>query len=284
MMQHFGIIAKPHSRKAIELTINIKNWLDQRGLKVTLEEKIANKLQLKGEPRYKLPELVDVIIVIGGDGTLLAAARANRKIGKPLLSVNLGGLGFLSAVSIHEIENALTKLLLGEYELDSRMMLDVSIVRNHYEVFNNTVLNDVVINKSALARIIDLETYVDYRYITTYKADGLIISTPTGSTAYSLSAGGPILFPSMEAFILNPICPHTLTQRPIVLPDNVKIEVILRSPDEDVICTIDGQEGFNLLYNDIIEIKKSKFVTHLIKFPNYNFFHVLRTKLKWGER
>ncbi len=283
-MRNFGIIAKPHSSKAIELTINIKNWLEQRGLKVILEEKVANKLQVEGKPKHKLPELVDVIVVIGGDGTLLSAARANKSIGKPLLSVNLGGLGFLSAISFNDIENALTKLLLGEYELDSRMMLDVSIVRNHYEVFNSTVLNDVVINKSALARIIDLETYVDYRYITTYKADGLIISTPTGSTAYSLSAGGPILFPSMEAFILNPICPHTLTQRPIVLPDNVKVEVILRSPDEDVICTIDGQEGFNVLYNDIIEIKKSKFVTHLIKFPNYNFFHVLRTKLKWGER
>ena len=202
----------------------------------------------------------------------------------PVLGVNIGGLGFLTEVHQEEIYNVLEKVLKGECPIEERIMLEARVYRNNKSAVDYVIVNDVVVNKGALARIIDLETYVNHDYVATFKADGLIVATPTGSTAYALSAGGPILYPTLKSIILAPICPHMLTNRPIVLPDDVLIEMVLKSPAENVFLTIDGQVGFSLNLNDIIEVKKSKFKTKLLTPCGKNYFQILRTKLKWGER
>ena len=239
---------------------------------------------MKGYSRSEMPSLVDMIIVLGGDGTMLNVARLVCERGVPILGVNLGGLGFITEVQKEEVCNAMDKTLSGEYAVEERLMLTAHIHRHGEKIAEYTVLNDVVINKGALARIIDLETYINKAYVTLFKADGLIVSTPTGSTAYSLSAGGPVLYPTLDCIILTPICPHTLTNRPTVLPDDVLIEIILKSVSEDVFLTLDGQVGFSLRKDDVVEIKRSPFKTRLIIPFERDYFQILRTKLKWGER
>jgi NAD+ kinase len=198
--------------------------------------------------------------------------------------VNIGGLGFLTEVQREEMYDVLEKVLEGACPVEERIMLEAHIFRNNQVVAGYVAMNDIVVNKGALARIIDLETYIDSDYVTTFKADGLIVATPSGSTAYALSAGGPILYPTLHSIILAPICPHMLTNRPIVLPDKVLIEMILRSPAEDVFLTVDGQVGFSLNLNDTIEVKKAPFKTKLLTPCGKKYFQILRAKLKWGER
>ncbi|MFA4910542.1 MAG: NAD(+)/NADH kinase [Desulfobacteria bacterium] len=284
-MKKIGIIAKPNKPEAIEVTKRLVGWLGERSIEVFLDSALASLI--KHPDSYdiaRIPSLVDMIIVLGGDGTLLSVARAigNRKV--PILGVNLGGLGFLTAITLDELYPVLESVIGGDYKLSNRTALKVSLHREGKKVDKYRVLNDAVINKGALSRIIDLEITINGKYLTTFKADGLIICTPTGSTAYSLSAGGPIVYPLLHSVIITPICPHTLTNRPLILPDNVTIEVILISRNEDAFLTLDGQVGFAFDAGSMLEIKKAKTPVYLIEPLHKNYFEVLRTKLKWGER
>ncbi|MBF0557147.1 MAG: NAD(+)/NADH kinase [Nitrospirae bacterium] len=239
---------------------------------------------VEGHSRVQIPLLADMIIVFGGDGTMLGVTRLIGDRGVPILGVNLGGLGFITEVNKDELFDVMDEILAGNYSLEERIMLAARVMRNNNAVADFTVLNDVVVNKGALARMIELDTFIDSRYVTTFRADGLIISTPTGSTAYSLAAGGPILYPSLNSIMLSPICPHTLTNRPIVLPDGVEIRSTLKASGEDVFLTLDGQIGFSLQRDDTVEVKKAAFTTRLLIPKDRDYFQVLRTKLKWGER
>jgi NAD+ kinase len=239
---------------------------------------------MDGFPRSEIPSLSEIIIVLGGDGTMLSTCRLVADKGVPVLGINIGGLGFITEVQLDELYETMEKVLSGECPIEERLMLTAQVRRLGELIAEYIVLNEVVINKAALARIIDLETYVNQNYVTTFKADGLIISTPTGSTAYSLSAGGPILYPTLDNIIITPICPHTLTNRAMVLPGDSIIKVILRSPTERVYLTMDGQVGFSVMQNDVIEVSKAPFKTRLLIPCDRDYFHILRTKLKWGER
>lgn len=283
-MKKIGIICKAGRPEPPEILKELLPWLRKKGFETFLDSETAAILDMEGHPRSQIPSLVDVIVVLGGDGTMLSVARLVCEKGIPILGVNLGGLGFITEVQRAELYEAMDKILSGECSFEERIMLTAHIHRHGERIAEYTVLNDVVINKGALARIIDLETYINKAYVTTFKADGLIVSTPTGSTAYSLSAGGPILYPTLNSIVLTPICPHTLTNRPIVLPDDVLIEIALKSPSEDVFLTLDGQVGFSLRQNDIVEVKKSPYKTKLLIPYERDYFQILRTKLKWGER
>lgn len=283
-MKKIGIICKSGRPEPLEILKDLLPWLGREGLETFLDAETAPMLNVKGYSRSEIPKIAEVIIVLGGDGTMLNVARLVCEKGIPILGVNLGGLGFITEVQIEELHDAMEKVLSGGCLSEERIMLTAYIHRHGERIAEYTVLNDVVINKGALARIIDLETYINKTYVTTFKADGLIVSTPTGSTAYSLSAGGPVLYPTLDSIVVTPICPHTLTNRPIVLPDDVLIEIALKSQSEDVFLTLDGQVGFSLRKNDVVEVKRSPFKTRLLIPFERDYFQVLRTKLKWGER
>jgi NAD+ kinase len=223
------------------------------------------------------------MLVLGGDGTMIATARLVGDEEVPVLGVNYGGLGYLTEFRIEELYDSLEMILAGNYRLDKRVMLDVELHRSNALVANNRVLNDVVINKSALARIIEIDTYLNTQFVSSFRADGLIVSTPTGSTAYNLSAGGPVIFPSMNAVVITPICPFTLSNRPLVVPDDAVIELFLKTDSEDVALTLDGQVGFPLNVDDRVLIRKSRTTFNLIQPSNRNYFDVLRDKLRWGR-
>ena len=284
-MDTIGIIAKPHHAEAKRVLEELVPWLAGRGKKVVMDIDTA---KLVGERsavmKNQVPRESELIVVLGGDGTFLSVARLMEGRDVPLLGVNLGGLGFLTEVTQEEVLDVLEEIFEGRYGLGERLMLRAHVHRQGERIAEYRALNDMVINKSALARIIALETYVDGVYINTFAADGLIISTPTGSTAYNLAAGGPILFPTLGAIVVSPICPHTLTNRPVVLPEEVKIEVILKSENEDVLLTLDGQVGFALRHEDVVEVRKADETVKFIEQPGRDYFQVLRTKLKWGER
>jgi NAD+ kinase len=230
-----------------------------------------------------LAAAVDLMLVLGGDGTMIAAARLTGDEEVPVLGVNYGGLGYLTEFRIEELYGALEMILADNYRLDKRVMLDVELHNVDGNVTRSRVLNDVVINKSALARIIEIEAYLNKQYVSSFRADGLIVSTPTGSTAYNLSAGGPIIFPSMNAVVITPICPFTLSNRPLVAPDDAVIELLMKTEQEDVVLTLDGQVGHPLKVHDRVVIRKSRTTFNLIQPSNRNYFDVLRDKLRWGR-
>jgi NAD+ kinase len=286
VIQCVGIIAKyKRAEQTFEVLHKLIRWLEARHVETFVESEVADRLGYsRAYPKADLSAHADILIVLGGDGTLLSVARLIESHNVPILGVNLGGLGFLTSVSLQEMYPALERILAGEFSVDTRMMLTARIHRHEQIITEYTVLNDVVINKSALARIISLEVSVDGNYLTTFQADGLILSTPTGSTGYSLSAGGPIIYPSLHSILITPICPHTLTNRPIIMPVESSIQVALRSGERDVFLTMDGQVGFSFLENDVVEVQQSEYTVSLIRSPFKNHFEVLRTKLKWGER
>ena len=285
-MKRVGLVAKPDAAEAQRVVRQLVEWLTARGLTVVLEKEtaaLAPSASVTSASKSDLPGQVEALIVLGGDGTLLSMARAVGDLGVPILGVNLGVLGFLTATTLEEMLPALEALLAGGMAVEERMMLAARVVRGGQATGEYIALNDVVITKSAMSRIIDLAVSVDGRHATAYRADGLIISTPTGSTAYNLSAGGPILFPTMDAVVLTPIAPHTLSNRPIVLPGAQRIDVTLRV-DQEVMLTMDGQVGVPLRERDVVEVQKARARIRLLRFDQKDFFSVLRTKLKWGER
>jgi NAD+ kinase len=283
-MKKIGIIAKdiPAAQAAAK---KLTAWLESRGKKVFVDQETAAVIKAQGYDRAEIPSRVEMLIVLGGDGTLLAAARhvADAHAVVPIFGVNLGSLGFMAEVSLDELYGNLEKAIAGKLGTEDRMMLSASVIRDGRRLTRYRVLNDAVINKGALARMMELEVSVNDGHLTTFRADGLIVATPTGSTAYSLSAGGPIIHPTIHCFVVTPICPHTLSNRPIALPDNVVVTVRLTSQSEDVALTLDGQIGFPLAPNDVIEIKRSRFKMRLIKHPVKNYYDILRAKLKWGN-
>jgi NAD+ kinase len=279
-----GIISKPGSEQAAALVPKLIEWLQQRGIAVRIDESTGEYAGAPGLPRAETPEGCDLIIVLGGDGTLLSAARAIGRREVPLFPVNLGGLGFLTAITIDEVYPELQRALRSEHRIGKRKLLTVEVEREGKIVASYDALNDAVLTKSALARMIDLDTHVDEQFVCVYKADGLIISTPTGSTAYSLSAGGPIIFPSVPAILLTPICPHMLTNRPVLVPETSVIRVFSHGPDESVFLTIDGQIGGPIREGDCVVCRSSHYSLLLVRPPRMMFFDVLRQKLKWGER
>ncbi|HEY7362607.1 MAG TPA: NAD(+)/NADH kinase [Methylomirabilota bacterium] len=285
-MKRVGIVAKPDAGAAPQVVQRLIQWLGARGLVALLDKETASlapDLPVAQTSRSELPSQVDVIVVLGGDGTLLSVARAVGDLGVPILGVNLGGLGFLTATTLDEMTPALEALLAGRMAVEERMMLSARLHRGGNVAGTFLGLNDVVIMKAATSRIIDLSVSVDGEPATAYRADGLIIATPTGSTAYSLSAGGPILFATMDAVVLTPICSHTLTNRPIVLPGSQRIEVAVLT-SQDAVLTVDGQVGLALREHDRVEVARAASRIRLVRFPHTHFFSVLRTKLKWGER
>ena len=279
-----GIIFKHDFQPANKECERLRDWFKQRGITVYTEE-MASRAHVTQclEEETRIPDSVDLVVVLGGDGTLLGAARKVGRYGLPILGVNLGGLGFLTEIPLEMLYKDIEKVITGQVTVEPRLMLQASVLRNGEEKCRFSVLNDVVINKGALARIIDLRVSIDGHFLTTFRSDGLIISTPTGSTSYNLSAGGPILYPDLEALILTPICPFTLTQRPIILPDTSVIEVQMGKHNEEVTLTFDGQVGFDLMAHDKVIISKSEKMLKLIKSPDQDYYDILRTKLKWGE-
>ena len=280
-----AIIAKPGVAAGSKIVRELIAWLEEKGITSRLDEHAARYAGIgESYSRTEIAEGIQLMIVLGGDGTLLAAARAVGDSGIPVFSVNMGSLGFLTAIALDELFPELQRVLQGESRMGVRRMLSCQILRNDEEIAHYEALNDVVLTKAALARVIDLETYVDNHFICRYKADGLIIATPTGSTAYSLSAGGPIIFPSVAALSITPICPHMLTNRPVIVSDSSVIQVIARGDDDSIWLTVDGQVGQPLQQGDKVVAKSSHKTINLIRPPKMLYFDVLRAKLHWGER
>jgi NAD+ kinase len=278
-----GLFLKRQDARVRSVVCDVIPWLRSRGVEVFLDQASADQCatDVRVAPPEKLAAHVDVVIVLGGDGTLLHAARLIGANGVPILGVNLGSLGFLTEVKLDEMYAALEGLLSGQYQAEERMLLKVEVMREGKMAEQYLALNDAVINKGALARIIELEVSVNSQPVLFTRADGLIVSTPTGSTAYSLAAGGPILYPTLDAFIIAPICPHTLTNRPVVIPDREEVEVCLRH-GSDVMLTVDGQVGMPLRQQDCLRVCRAQATLKLVLPFGNTFFKLLREKLRWG--
>lgn len=274
-----GIVVKPGHAEALATAAEISDWLEERNIARSGEPLSA--MADAGDDAAALD--ADLIVVLGGDGTMIATARMIGERDVPVLGINYGGLGYLTDFRIEELFPALEAVLAGDYKIDRRVMLDAELSHDDEVTAHGRVLNDVVINKAALARIIEIEVNLDGLFVNSFRSDGLIVSTPTGSTAYNLSAGGPIIYPSMNAVVLTPICPFTLTNRPIVVPDAAEIELRLKDENEGVVLTFDGQTGYPLEAGDRVTIRKSATTFNLVKPANRNYFDVLRNKLKWGS-
>jgi NAD+ kinase len=267
-MTQIGIVTK--KAQAQELAEALKAWLRARGV----------------EPVEALPDLpasAAATVVLGGDGTMLHAVKLVGAKNIPVLGINLGGLGFLTEVTVSEMYEAMELVLAGKYEIERRMMLSACLVKDGEQECERLVLNDVVFNRGIVARLVNLRTSIDGRYLTTYRADGLIVATPTGSTAYSLAAGGPLVYPTHDTILLTPICPFTLSNRPIILPDSAVVTVELGGHDVgDVSLTFDGQPGYSLGAGDVVEVRKARTFLNLIRLPGKDYFENLRSRLKWG--
>ena len=283
-MTRVGFILKPDKSEAGTLLDDLAPWLHAAGHTpvVTTEDQVGPD-GAEIVPESELGDSIDLAVVLGGDGTMLRASRLVADQGKPVLGINLGQLGFLTGFAPEESRQAVMAAIHGELDISERMRLAVTFRRPGSEPVHRTSLNDLVLHQGAMARLVELEAYIDNEFVCAYRADGLIIATPTGSTAYNLSTGGPILFPTMDAVVLTPIAPHTLSNRPIVIPASERIEVTLLD-DQDVMLTMDGQVGVPLRERDTVEVQKAAARIRLLRFPQKDFFSVLRTKLKWGER
>jgi NAD+ kinase len=291
-VRRVGVLVKPNQPEALETICRLAAWCASKGVavvggpKLELERARVEEqtgCSVEAVPHSELVRGVDLIVVLGGDGTMIGAARMVGEAGTPVLGVNFGTLGYLAEFTVEDMTSALEAVIAGDYTLDRRLMLSATVTRGGEQLMHDRVLNDVVISKSALARIVEIETWVDKKFVNRFRADGLIVSTPTGSTAYNLSAGGPIIYPSMSAVVVTPICPHTLSNRPLVVPDDVDFELVLKTPREEVALTLDGQVGMPLEYEDRVTVRKSSTTFNLIQAHTRNYFDVLRNKLKWGR-
>ena len=281
-----GIMSRPRRMDIAAVAPGLISWLEERGLKVFCDgetaECISSSCNVKS--REEIPALSDLLIVLGGDGTLLAAARLLGDRNVPILPVNLGGLGFLTSVTLDDLYPVVEQAIHGEARYSERTMLESRVMRKGKVFHCSRALNDAALNKAALARIIDLELRVNGEFVSIFKADGLIVATPTGSTAYSLSAGGPIMYPIVSAFVITPICPHTLSNRPLVIPDSAKIEIAFAAGETPIYLTVDGQVGVELHTNDVVVLNAAAEKLRLVRPREKTYFSVLRDKLKWGER
>lgn len=284
-IRRVGIIAKPKLTTVATVVHQLTDWCTARRIQALLDrDTAALAVQPEGLERNDLVAASDLIVVLGGDGTLLSVARALDSHSVPILAVNFGSLGFLTEITLEEMFATLEGVLAGKATSQTRMMIDIEVLRENGCFADYRALNDVVLTKGALARIIDIDVNIDNQFVATYKADGLIVSTPTGSTAYALSAGGPIVYPTLGAMLVTPIASHTLTFRALVVPDGVTVEMSLKATQESVYLTVDGQVGLALKGEDRIRVRKSTVALELIESSNKNFFDILRRKLKWGER
>ena len=287
-----GIISKPRPQEVRAALTGLLAWLRSHDLEAVMDLETAQALDAasdaasgatSGVPRDELPD-VDLVVVVGGDGTLLSATRALAGRDIPVLAVNLGSLGFLTPITLDQMYPMLERVLAGRYEEEQRRILQVSLIREGVTIETYHTLNDAVINKAAIARILDFEVAVDRQEISTYKADGLIFSTPTGSTGYSLAAGGPVIYPDVHAMLITPICSHTLNHRPLVLPDHSTVEVVVHSHGESVHLTADGQVGMPVHHGDRVVCRRSPRVLRLVRPQSTGYFEILRNKLSWGQR
>lgn len=285
MFKTIGIVSRPRREDLASVVPGLLEWLEKRGVRALLDTETASCLATPGQVRTRaqLAEESQLLLVLGGDGTLLAAARLAAPRGVPILPVNLGSLGFLTSFTHEELYPALEETLAGRHAMTERILLQVEFRRGGATVESHLALNDAVINKGALARMIELELAIDGNYVCRYRADGLIVATPTGSTAYSLSAGGPIIHPGVGAFLITPICPHTLSDRPLVVQDTARVEVAVQGDSEAVFLTIDGQTGIEMRSGDRVLLSKAAERLKLIQPPRKTYFEILRSKLKWGE-
>jgi NAD+ kinase len=286
MIRSAGIICKPIPEMVATVVPPLREWLRARKIETFIDPRTATTLGTNGSAltREEMAAKVELLIVLGGDGTLLAAARAVHGHKIPILAVNLGGLGFLTSVTLDELYPVLESVLDGKHRTSERMMLDAEIIHHSKPAETQCALNDAVANKAALARMLDFDVAVDGNRVGRYRADGLIVATPTGSTAYSLAAGGPIIHPALDAFVITPICPHMLTNRPLVVPDTAKVELDFVEIGDPVFLTLDGQIGFQLEPKDRVVITKSKAKVQFVSPPRLTYYEILRSKLRWGER
>jgi NAD+ kinase len=280
-----GIISRPRRSNLAVVVPPLLHWFEARGIRALYDTETAGSLQdaPKGLTRQKVAEESQLLLVLGGDGTLLAAARVATPLGIPILPINLGSLGFLTSFKIDEMYPALEEVLAGRFSCSERVMLETVLEREGRIIERQSVVNEACINKGALARMIDLKLTIDGEFVCRYRADGLVVATPTGSTAYSLSAGGPIVHPAVESWLITPICPHTLSARPLVVRDSSLVEVDLSTDTESVFLTLDGQTGIPMETSDRVLMKRAKEKLKLIQPTKKSYFEILRSKLKWGE-
>jgi NAD+ kinase len=280
-----AIISRPDRPEVAKILPGLLTWLAEHGYKIVVD--LATSQYISGQkvvPRSEMAsQPLDLVVVLGGDGTLLSAARVTATIDVPLLGVNLGSLGFLTEVPLQSLYSMLEAIGRGHAEVEHRSLMQVDLLREDEVRGRYLVFNDAVVNKTALARLNTYDLHIDKAFVSSYRADGMIVATPTGSTAYSLSAGGPVLMPSVKAFVITPVAPHSLTHRPLVVPDSVEIEIMLRSEEEVAYLSLDGQPGLDLRDGDRVHCRRSEHQVNLFR-TGTDFFHVLRTKLNWGER
>jgi NAD+ kinase len=290
VVRRIGVLLKPNHPEALRTVCRLAEWCAAHGIALAGGPRL-DRAGVEAETGCSVETLehaelvrsVDLIVVLGGDGTMIASARMVGDVETPVLGVNFGTLGYIAEFTVEDMTPALESVVAGDYTLDRRVMLAAEVFRGGEKLMHERVLNDVVISKSALARIIEIETWVDKKFVNLFRADGLIVSTPTGSTAYNLSAGGPVIYPSMNAVVVTPICPHTLSNRPLVVEDTVEFEMILKTSKEEVALTLDGQVGIPLEYDDRVCVRKSRTTFNLVQARTRNYFDVLRNKLKWGR-
>jgi NAD+ kinase len=280
-----AVISRPGRPQVAEIMPDLLHWFAEHGYNVIVDEHTAKYVSTQEiVPRSEMgSRALDLVVVLGGDGTLLSAARFTAPINVPLLGVNLGSLGFLTEVPLPSLYSMLDAIAQGRAPIEHRSLMHVEMLRDSVVRGSYLVFNDAVVNKTPLARLNTYDLYVDKAFVSSYRADGMIISTPTGSTAYSLSAGGPVLMPTVQALVITPVAPHALTHRPLVVPDSVEIEVLLRSEEEVAYLSLDGQPGLDLRDGDRVRCRRSEHHVNLFRTET-DFFHVLRSKMKWGER
>jgi NAD+ kinase len=286
MIRATGIVCKPLPEVISAVAPPLIEWLRQHKIEVFIDQETQACIRSSASvlPRESIADKIDLLVVLGGDGTLLSAARGLGDHTVPILAVNLGGLGFLTSVTLDEVYPLLEQVLAGKHRVSERMMLDAEITRTGQPTQKQCALNDTVANKAALARMLNFDVYVNRDHLGRYRADGIIVATPTGSTAYSLAAGGPIIDPDIDAFVITPICPHMLTNRPLVIPGTARVDLDFAAAEGPIYITLDGQIGFQLEPRDHISITKSANRVSLVRPPTKTYFEVLRSKLKWGER
>ena len=286
-MKTIGLAPNPHKENAVELASELADWLIERGIEVRITEETAGAMgkQQLGASDEQVMEC-HLLVVLGGDGSMLRWSRMAAPKGLPMMGVNFGQYGFITEVHPDQAKSALAKILAGEYSVSERVGLNVTVTRNGTQVASNYGLNDVVVSKGDISRMLGLKTYVGNKYIVTYAADGIIVASPTGSTAYSLSAGGPVVHPDVCVLVITPICPHTLNVRSLVVPDSESVQIVSegREDDPSMVLAVDGQLREHITGSDVVEIRRADFTAKLVQFGPQTFYNKLQTRLRWGER